>query len=616
MKKFYLTIFAIYFTICLSMANANHNDEMESDVESVFMDSFKGQPAKEIFKAYHFIHEKEYELNSEEGLRRYRNFKNSLKWIEEENKKKGEEVYGITQFADMSLEEYIEKHTMKPEHIEAEFESLKVKPERFLSEETHHHHHHHEHHHHHHHDHDHDHHDEAPHGNHGQKDQVTPNPQENNDLQGSYPDWRKFDGPVKNQGSCGSCWSFSAMGAIENLYNQLKGKYTNFAEQYLVDCNSSNGGCNGGWMPKAYDFIIKNGILSTEHYPYKAKAQECDAKWKPYEYKILKGYKRFYEGYPYYSDARTWDDLLKQGPLAVCVDAATNEYRHYRPRDKFSILESNSCKKCTHAVTAVAMVNENGKDYIISRNSWGTRWGYKGYHKIPKSNPCHQIKYGFLPTVYDGKVPDKNPPKPKPKPSDCVKVYGGSGFHAEAKGEVCDGTSGFRFGGRATAILGVKFPEKRVTNKTLSLRLFRYTRCWGQGRNYDEYVPIEQSTEYPEFNGKQQWSSSLAFHKYASENCISFHEKPCLEGEAKFSICNDIVDSDGVNLDGLKNIRSYVIDHLNIESITLYDKPNFEGTSYTLDAMKTRYNLPWNTRRFLAEKVRSIKINPRNNHHH
>lgn len=77
----------------------------------------------------------------------------------------------------------------------------------------------------------------------------------------------------------GSCWAFSTVVSVEGI-NQIKTKdLISLSEQELVDCdNSDNNGCDGGTMDKAFDFIKKNGgITSATNYPYIAKKHICDA---------------------------------------------------------------------------------------------------------------------------------------------------------------------------------------------------------------------------------------------------------------------------------------------------------------------------------------------------
>jgi C1A family cysteine protease len=81
---------------------------------------------------------------------------------------------------------------------------------------------------------------------------------------------------VKNQGSCGSCWAFSATGVLESS-SLLRGESVSLSEQQLVDCTSPQGnqGCNGGWPHSALTYVQANGIASESAYPYVAKDQAC-----------------------------------------------------------------------------------------------------------------------------------------------------------------------------------------------------------------------------------------------------------------------------------------------------------------------------------------------------
>jgi cathepsin H len=91
-------------------------------------------------------------------------------------------------------------------------------------------------------------------------------------------DWRDLGivSPVKNQAKCGSCWTFSTVGAMESHYIKKYGQFRNLSEQQLVDCagDFDNYGCNGGLPSHAFEYIKYNGGLTTEdQYPYMAVTQ-------------------------------------------------------------------------------------------------------------------------------------------------------------------------------------------------------------------------------------------------------------------------------------------------------------------------------------------------------
>ncbi|PHU19543.1 Oryzain alpha chain [Capsicum chinense] len=93
-------------------------------------------------------------------------------------------------------------------------------------------------------------------------------------------DWRRKGAvaPIKDQGSCGSCWVFSIVTAVEGINQIATGEMITLSEQELVDCDKMyNDGCNSGLMDYAFQFIISNGGIDNEtHYPYKGIDYNCD----------------------------------------------------------------------------------------------------------------------------------------------------------------------------------------------------------------------------------------------------------------------------------------------------------------------------------------------------
>lgn len=72
---------------------------------------------------------------------------------------------------------------------------------------------------------------------------------------GTPVDWRSKMNPVKNQGQCGSCWSFAATATIEGRYAIKHGSKVTLSEQQMVDCTTGCNGCSGGWASTALQYV-------------------------------------------------------------------------------------------------------------------------------------------------------------------------------------------------------------------------------------------------------------------------------------------------------------------------------------------------------------------------
>jgi C1A family cysteine protease len=188
----------------------------------------------------------------------------------------------------------------------------------------------------------------------------------------SSVDWRKKGAvtAIKNQGQCGSCWSFSTTGSLEGLNFLKTGTLLSFSEQQLVDCSSSygNDGCNGGEMDDAFKYVEAEGIEEESTYPYTAASGTCQYNASSTVFKNT-GYSDVTVNSPTQLKA-----AVAKGPVSIAIEADQSAFQQYTS----GTISSNCGTSLDHGVLIVGYTSK----YWIVKNSWGTSWGEKGYVNI------------------------------------------------------------------------------------------------------------------------------------------------------------------------------------------------------------------------------------------
>jgi len=203
--------------------------------------------------------------------------------------------------------------------------------------------------------------------------------------------------PVKNQGSCGSCWSFSATGGIEGAYYKKTGAGTSLSEQQLVSCDKVDAACNGGWMDDAFAFAKKNGGLCTESaYPYTSGSgtvAACKTTCSNVANTAPSSWTDVTAG-----DLNGLTSAVAQQPVSVAIQANQAAFQSY----KSGVLTGKCGQNLDHGVLAVGYGTwTDGTPYWKVKNSWGTDWGMDGYILIERSSSdlCGILDAASYPTI-------------------------------------------------------------------------------------------------------------------------------------------------------------------------------------------------------------------------
>jgi C1A family cysteine protease len=206
-------------------------------------------------------------------------------------------------------------------------------------------------------------------------------------------------GPVLNQGNCGSCWTFSAAGAMEGAIKKKTGTLPALSQQNMVDCVTASNGCNGGWMGDAFDYSKTNGgIDNSTVYKYLAvKQSTC-------KYTTTGNVLPKMTNYNYTTQGDETDlkiQLYNRGVISVAMQAGTTEFQNY-------VGGIYSCTNFTGVDHGVLLVGygtntTSGQDFWIVKNSWGPNWGEQGYFRVIRNKgsslACGIPDYAHYPII-------------------------------------------------------------------------------------------------------------------------------------------------------------------------------------------------------------------------
>ena len=232
---------------------------------------------------------------------------------------------------------------------------------------------------------------------------------------------------VKNQGKCGSCWTFGAVAGLESRYKFASGTLREFSEQEYLDCvyEGSRNGCNGGWPDDCYQYSAKRSgqLASAKAYSYTGEDGTCktDQGNAAIAYKIT-GFK---------SVGGTEAEniaALNHGSLSVAFEV-TDKMQQYSS----GILKDTTCTGSpNHAVAAVGYTAQ----YVLVKNSWGSSWGEQGFIRFARNHGnCGLFKYSSYPTLQGTGDSDPNPSDAAVdyKPGDNSGSGGDSGSNPNCK---------------------------------------------------------------------------------------------------------------------------------------------------------------------------------------
>jgi len=290
----------------------------------------------------------------DEFFSRYEIFKSNYDLIRAHNSQKSTYTMGVNAFADLSLDEFVERYTGYVPNASAK----KYNAARMSFEDA-------------------------------------------VDVNAALPtsvDWRTQNAvsPVKNQGQCGSCWAFSTTGSVEGAHAIATKSLISLSEQQLVDCSTAQGnqGCNGGLMDQAFTYIEKNnGICLESAYPYTGVDGTCQTTC------TKSATISSYVDLPVGNETALLVAAAQQ-PVSIAIEADQSGFQLYTG----GVFTGACGTALDHGVLVAGFGTDNtvspALDYWLVKNSWGAAWGESGYIRLVRGiNQCGLTNAASFPVV-------------------------------------------------------------------------------------------------------------------------------------------------------------------------------------------------------------------------
>ena len=527
----------LFANILFAQSNIDSSQSFNRSIS--ILKNFQNQTFEEVVKEFKLVHKKNYNLTSEEGLAKLNTFKNNLKLIEETNAKNLTYTYGIGPFTDLTPEEYKERHLMDSEVLKKLINST-----------------------------------------YGNLRQLAST---NSSSTYKYINWTQSYRPAQDQGNCGSCWAIATSAALEANYQISFGSYFKFSSQQLVDCETTDSGCNGGWAPNALNYVKKNGIMYDDSYPYVSgntqSAGKCLFSSKNSNM-ILNSYVSCNQG------SCTRDNIismLANGPIIGVVDGYLG-FQNY----KGGVLNV-PCREINHAVNIVGISSDSSGWYYIGRSSWGIYWGENGYFRLRFNSTtasCFLDTQGWRPVVKKTTIAPPAAPAPQ-----CTKFYSGCKLQGTTY-SLCQNQASF------TSTQG-KISGFTIGNAT-TVDLFTGVNCTGSYFSFNADAACFNEIGMSQYVNKIGSAIINWRSQSPPKGCVWVYTGCCFLSK-KLQICSSVPDL-SVSAYKFANQINAVRFGPGVNSVTLATSTNYYGNYFIYSGDVTCVDPS------IMNKIKSIKI--------